>query len=198
MEQFGFPVGPITLLDEVGIDIAAHVAKELIPHFGSRFNSADWTAMDQMLEKQFLGRKTQKGFYLYDESRSPLTTLKNLGRQRKPINPEMRDIFRKHYRKPQLRSITAQDIQLRIALRMVNEAVFCLQDEVLRSPEDGDVGAVFGLGFPPFTGGPFHYIDAEGATKVVANLKRFADHFGAHFEPAPLLVDMAKLGKRFY
>jgi enoyl-CoA hydratase/long-chain 3-hydroxyacyl-CoA dehydrogenase len=198
MEQFGFPVGPITLMDEVGIDVAAHVAKELVPHFGPRIATADRGALEMMMARNFLGRKSGRGFYVYEGTKSPLARIKGLASSKKPINTDMREIFMKYRRQPVLRSITAHDIQLRIALRMVNEAMLCLQEEVLRSPEDGDVGAVFGLGFPPFIGGPFRYVDLEGADKVVANLKRFADHFGAHFEPAPLLADMAKGAKKFF
>lgn len=81
---------------------------------------------------------------------------------------------------------------------MINEAVYCLQDQTLETPLDGDIGAVFGLGFPPFHGGPFRYVDRIGAQKVVDTLRSYTDRFGARFTPAPLLVDYAKGGKKFH
>jgi 3-hydroxyacyl-CoA dehydrogenase/enoyl-CoA hydratase/3-hydroxybutyryl-CoA epimerase len=90
------------------------------------------------------------------------------------------------------------EIAERVALQMVNEAVRCLGEGVLRSPRDGDVGAVFGLGFPPFRGGPFRYLDGEGPANVLHRMEGYLARFGARFTPAPLLVDLAKAGKRFY
>jgi len=191
MEEFGFPVGPITLLDEVGIDVAHHATKELMPHFGSRFVTVDPAVMDLMIESGILGRKGKSGFYLYDEP-MPMKLIKDVIGSHRSLNPKMKEILDTHYKAPVLRSITAQDIQLRMVLRMVNEAALCLQEQVIASEEDGDIGAVMGLGFPAFLGGPFQYIKKEGAARIVANLRRFADHFGPHFEPAPLLVDMGK------
>jgi 3-hydroxyacyl-CoA dehydrogenase len=81
---------------------------------------------------------------------------------------------------------------------MVNEAAQCLQEGILENAVDGDVGAVFGLGFPPMTGGPFRYTDTVGASAVVSTLERFADVHGKRFAPAQLLVDMAKSGRRFH
>ena len=81
---------------------------------------------------------------------------------------------------------------------MVNEAALCLGEGILRSPRDGDIGAVFGLGFPPFRGGPFRYADTLGVAIVVDKLRRWQDKFGVRFTPAPLLVEMALAGKKFF
>jgi 3-hydroxyacyl-CoA dehydrogenase/enoyl-CoA hydratase/3-hydroxybutyryl-CoA epimerase len=86
----------------------------------------------------------------------------------------------------------------RCVLQMVNEAALCLAEKIVRSPRDGDIGAVFGLGWPPFRGGPFRYVDALGAQAVVDKLRRWQDRFGARFTPAPLLVEMARSGATFY
>ena len=80
---------------------------------------------------------------------------------------------------------------------MVNEAVRCLEDGILRSARDGDVGAVFGIGFPPFRGGPFRYIDASGAGEVVRQLEELDGRFPPRFQPAELLLDMARSGRKF-
>ena len=83
-------------------------------------------------------------------------------------------------------------------LQLVNEAIRCLGERILRSARDGDIGAVFGLGFPPFRGGPFRYADAIGPKGLLDRLERWHDKFGDRFEPAPLLVENARAGQRFY
>ena len=90
------------------------------------------------------------------------------------------------------------EIQRRAVLAMINEAARCLEEGVLRSPQDGDVGAVFGIGFPPFRGGPFRYVDTLGAEAVVQQLEELNDRFPPRFEPATLLLDMARKRERFY
>ena len=89
------------------------------------------------------------------------------------------------------------DIQERLVLQMVNEAALCLEDGILRSARDGDIGAIFGLGFPPFTGGPFSYVDAEGAGTIVDKMERLAAVHGDRYRPATILVDAAGKGNLF-
>ena len=87
---------------------------------------------------------------------------------------------------------------MRGGMMMVNEAAYCLQEGIIESPLDGDIGAIFGLGFPPFLGGPFRYIDTIGANKVVSIMEDLRDRFGKRFEPAPILREYAKDNKKFY
>ncbi len=87
---------------------------------------------------------------------------------------------------------------MRCALALVNEAVRCLAEGVIRSARDGDVGAILGLGFPPFRGGPLRYVDTIGAAEALRRVQGYADRFGERWRPAPLLVQMAKKGERFY
>ena len=144
---FGFPVGPMTLLDEVGIDVGAKVAKVLHGAFGERMSVPE--AMGKVLESGRLGRKNGKGFYTYGDPRKKKVVDETVydalpgGRKRKKIDRD--------------------EIAERCVLQMVNEAVLTLGEGILRSARDGDVGAVFGLGFPPFRGGPFRWVDAEGS-----------------------------------
>ena len=97
-----------------------------------------------------------------------------------------------------IQPIPKPDMADRLALLMVNEAVWCLDEGVIRSPRDGDIGAILGLGFPPFRGGPFHYVDEEGASRVVDRMRQLASELGPRFEPAPFLVGRAESGERFY
>jgi 3-hydroxyacyl-CoA dehydrogenase/enoyl-CoA hydratase/3-hydroxybutyryl-CoA epimerase len=90
------------------------------------------------------------------------------------------------------------EIQERCVLAMVNEAMRCLEEGVLRSPRDGDVGAVFGIGFPPFRGGPFRYVDSVGSGAIVAQLEVLADRFPGRFTPSGILVEQARARGRFY
>jgi len=192
MKKFGFPVGPVSLIDEVGIDVGAHVTSgELGKFFSQRSAKADDT-LTKMLEKGFKGRKNRKGFLLYDEK----TGKKIRGK----FNPEIMEFF------PELDTKNlGSDTKLiaeRMALMMVNEAVMCsvmcLEEGILEKPLDGDIGAVFGLGFPPFRGGPFRYIDYEGAGKILSKIKSLNEKYGARFKPAKLLEEYAENGKKFY
>ncbi len=184
MRAFGFPVGPLTLLDEVGIDVGAHVARDLAKAFAGRgISSSD--ALPRLLEAGYLGRKNRRGFYRYPAGRR---------RGSKRVNREVYGLLGGARR----RRLPAAEIANRLGLLMVGEAAACLQEGVIGSPRDGDVAAVLGLGFPPFTGGPFHHVDAEGAVAVVRRLEELAGRHGVRFAPARILADLARGGGRFY
>ncbi len=178
--DFGFPVGPITLLDEVGIDVAEKVGHIMEDAFGERMKAPAHTA--QLVKDGRLGRKAKKGFYTYDGKKKEVdvTVYASLphGRDRKRLD--------------------RQEIAERCALQMVNEAVLCLGEGVLRSPRDGDIGAIFGLGFPPFRGGPFRYVDAQGPGRILERIEHLEEKLGKRFTPAPLLLDYVKAGKKFH
>jgi len=177
------------LVDEVGIDVAAHVAKELGEAFGERFSGGDPAMLNAMVEKGYKGRKSGKGCFIYSDSKSS-----DGGR---PVNPGASEIF-KRFSLPSKGLDSEEDIQLRLVTRFVNEAAYCLQDGILKNPLEGDIGAVFGLGFPPMTGGPFRYADSMGANILVGHMKRFEAQYGAAFTPCQLLEDMAKSGEKFH
>lgn len=185
MVDWGFPVGPLHLLDEVGIDVAAHVGGVTQAAFGERMRPP--AAFDALERDHRRGRKNGRGFYLYgrgkkNEKRVDDTVYRVLG-----VTP-----------RTETRSYRAEEIQLRCALAMVNEALRCQGEEILRSARDGDIGAVFGLGFPAFRGGPFRYVDVIGPSELLRRIRSLEQRLGERFEPAPLLVEMARRGKRFY
>jgi len=171
MVSFGFPVGPITLLDEVGIDVGEKVAKILHGALGERMTPP--AALHDVVAAGRLGRKNRKGFYTYDG-------------KKKRVDETVYDLLpggraRKH--------LPAEEIQERLMLQMVNEAILCLGEGILRSARDGDVGAVFGLGFPPFRGGPFRWADTVGTRALLARMETLRSRHGARFAPAPLLAE---------
>lgn len=98
----------------------------------------------------------------------------------------------------QRRIISEDEIVDRCALVFINESARCLEEGILQSAYDGDIGAVFGLGFPPFWGGPFKYIDHLGVSVIVDRLRALEDKFGARFKPASILEKMAKSGEKFF
>jgi 3-hydroxyacyl-CoA dehydrogenase len=184
MKDFGYPVGPLALVDEVGIDVGAHVAKDLGRAFADRGLEGSG-AMPRLFEAGLHGRKNGRGFYLYPKTKK---------KGKKQVNPQIYDLLGVAAR----RSVSAEEIQDRLALLMVNEAVHCLQEEVISSPRDGDLGAILGLGFPPFRGGPFRHVDSSGAGAVVSRMQTLAETLGGRFEPAAMLTEMQKHGEEFY
>ena len=185
MVDWGFPVGPITLMDEVGLDVGEKVGHIMVEAFGERM--AGPGDMAAITGDGRLGRKNKRGFYLYPDGKQKKKAKKQVdlsiydllpgGREREPIN--------------------VTEVQLRVGLTMVNEALHCMGEGILRSARDGNIGAIFGLGFPPFLGGPLRYVDVRGADKVLDDIKRLRDKHGVRFEPAPALVEAARDRREF-
>jgi 3-hydroxyacyl-CoA dehydrogenase/enoyl-CoA hydratase/3-hydroxybutyryl-CoA epimerase len=184
MLAFGYPVGPIALLDEVGIDVGAHVSRGLGPMFEAR-GAKPSAGLGRLYEKGYYGKKNKKGFYRYD-----LKKKKGM----RPIDSGVLEVLRMA---PQRRA-EAREIQDRVSLMMINEALLCLQEGIIASPRDGDTGAILGLGFPPFRGGPFRHIDAEGAGAVLRRMDELAEAHGGRFRAADILRDTASSKRKFY
>ncbi|MDQ3696822.1 MAG: 3-hydroxyacyl-CoA dehydrogenase NAD-binding domain-containing protein, partial [Gemmatimonadota bacterium] len=180
--EFGFPVGPITLLDEVGIDVGSKIGPILAAALGARMAPAD--SFRRVVEAGRTGRKGRSGFYLYDKEG-----------KKGGVDESIYALLPSGAKRTQF---LADVIVRRTVLAMVNEAARCLEEGILRSPRDGDIGAVFGLGFPPFRGGPFRYVDSVGAAEVVRQLAELHRELAPRYEPAPLLAAMARKGERFY
>lgn len=184
MRQFGYPVGPAALIDEVGIDVGAHVAGELGPMFIKRGNPASG-GIPKLYAEGYMGKKNRKGLYRYDIKKKKGVKIPDErvyailgGAPRKTFDPAV--------------------IQQRVSIMMINEALMCLEDGIISSPRDGDIGAVFGLGFPPFHGGPFRYIDQAGGEAIIRIMGTLENEYGGRFRPARILTDMVKKRKRFY
>ena len=183
LEDFGMPVGPMKLMDEVGIDVGAHIAESLNTAFGDRLPLIE--GVEKVLDDDRKGKKNGRGFYDYSE-----------GEKGKNVDPSIYSVL--GLGKPNENVVSADEIRQRVLYCMLNEAAYCLEEGILRSARDGDIGAIFGLGFPPFTGGPFRYIDSLGLDEVVQTLKELEQAHGQRFSAAKMIVDLAERGEGFY
>lgn len=180
--QLGFPVGPLTLLDEIGIDVGSHVSSVLEKELGARLKSPE--ALQSLLQRGRKGRKSRRGFYLYEEREKGKRPVDSSVYEELSVTPERTELD--------------PEVAERCLLLLLNEAVYCLEEGILRSPRDGDIGAIFGLGFPAVLGGPFHYMDEEGPAQIVARLEKWEAQLGERFRPAPLLKKHAAENTRFF
>lgn len=179
--NFGMPMGPFRLMDEVGIDVGAKVAKIIHDGLGDRLKSSSMSS--KIAESGFLGKKNSKGFYLYDSK----------GKE-DGENEEMRSFF-----KASGKSMDEKQIQMRIFLPMINEASYILEDKIVDKAETVDLGMIFGTGFPPFRGGLCKYADNEGLERIVGVMRDFAkDVSSERYTPSPLLEKMIKEKIKFY
>jgi 3-hydroxyacyl-CoA dehydrogenase/enoyl-CoA hydratase/3-hydroxybutyryl-CoA epimerase len=194
--DFGMPMGPLELLDEVGFDIAAHAAASLHAAYGERMHASDMLA--RMLQVGLSGKKGGAGFYLY--APDPRT-----GRPVKTgLNPALADLIAVRHGPPMDTSPAA--IQDQLVLSMVNEAALCLEEGVVAGPRELDLATVFGMGFPPFRGGLLRYADRRGLGQVVDALRRIdaapdvraRPHASERFRPAPRLAALAAAGGTFH
>ncbi|MCL1102766.1 fatty acid oxidation complex subunit alpha FadJ [Shewanella saliphila] len=180
--KFGFPVGPMTLLDEVGIDVGAKISPILEKELGERFSAP--AAFDKLLADDRKGRKNGKGFYQYGPK----------AKKDKLVDESVYKVLDILIASDK----EAKDVAERCTVQMLNEAVRCLEEGIIASARDGDIGAIFGIGFPPFLGGPFRYIDTLGAKNLVDTLNGYQSLYGERFAPCDTLVKMASDGSQFY
>jgi 3-hydroxyacyl-CoA dehydrogenase/enoyl-CoA hydratase/3-hydroxybutyryl-CoA epimerase len=185
----GFPVGPVTLSDEVGIDVGVKVLKTMKEYYGDRMQlPPDVSAA--LLQEGRLGRKNNKGFYQYKDGKS-VTDDKG----KKVIDETV------YQHLPGGKGSKAADwreMADRLILGLVNEAALCLQEGILRDAYAGDLGAVMGIGFPPFEGGPFRYVDRHGVRNIVSRMRELEAKFGKRFAPCQLLIDKAAKDEKFF
>ncbi len=180
MVEFGMPMGPLNLLDEVGIDVGFKVASILHEAFPERM--APSAVIEKMHQDKRLGKKGKKGFYLYDG-------------KSKQVDPE---VYKLINHEDQSSKFSREDIQNRLVFIMLKEAVLCLQEKIVRRPRDVDAGLIFGTGFPPFRGGLLRYADNLGAQVCVDKMKELTKQCGERFQPPKLLLEKAEKGGSFY
>jgi len=193
LEEFGMPMGPLRLLDEVGFDIAAHAAASLHAAYGARMTPS--SALEPMLRASRLGKKSGRGFY--DHARD--------ARNGRPsIDPDLAQFLPADA--PKLPAVTDEEIVDRAVLAMLNEAARAIEEQVVAGPRELDLATVFGMGFPPFRGGILKHADTVGISRIVEKLQRLATapelagRIGGRerFLPAGILLEMAKTSTRFH
>jgi 3-hydroxyacyl-CoA dehydrogenase / enoyl-CoA hydratase / 3-hydroxybutyryl-CoA epimerase len=181
IEDFGMPMGPCTLLDEVGLDVGSKVSKILFHAFGDRMKNPP--LMDKICVEGRYGKKSGKGLYLYEDGKTP-----------KP-DP---DLMQRAGVKENGSAVTDEMILKRCVYLMVNEAARCIEENLVRDVSDIDIGMIFGTGFAPFRGGVLKYADTVGADVIVADLEIMQRNLGVRFTPAALLQQLSVSGKKFY
>ena len=194
-ENFGLPMGPLTLLDEVGLDIASHAASSLHEAYGERMIPSD--AIEKFLAEGRLGKKTGRGFFEHTDKRGSKSGA------RKTLSPDLSSFLPKS--SDALVGLDSKAILDRLVLSMVNEAARCLEEDVVASASELDLATIFGMGFPPFHGGLLRWADTLGATEIVRRLEAIAaapdvaqrQGGAAKFAPAEILCSMARTESKF-
>ncbi len=178
MLEFGMPMGPLRLTDEVGVEVAEDVAQTLAAAFSGWMRVP--RVLPKMIEGGLLGRKSGQGFYQYTDGKDAQPS-----RAAESLRPRGGQ------------AIVAAEVQRRLVLLMINEAARCVEERIVESAGDVDFAMVMGTGFAPFRGGPLRYADEQGLPKVAEELSSLAQTAGSHFTPCALLSDLARQNGRF-
>ncbi|AIR91410.1 fatty acid oxidation complex subunit alpha FadB [Pseudomonas cremoricolorata] len=187
MEKFGWPMGPAYLMDVVGIDTGHHGRDVMADGFPDRMKDERRSAIDALYEAKRLGQKNGKGFYAYETDKR--------GKPKKVADPSVLDVL-----KPVIyehRELSDDDIINWMMIPLCLEVVRCLEDGIVETAAEADMGLVYGIGFPPFRGGALRYIDSVGVAEFVALADRYAD-LGPLYHPTAKLREMAASGQRFF
>ncbi|MCG8476470.1 MAG: 3-hydroxyacyl-CoA dehydrogenase NAD-binding domain-containing protein [Cytophagales bacterium] len=186
LKKFGMPVGPVTLMDEIGIDVCAHLMGADLGELFQKRDTPLLPTLGEMASRGLLGRKSKSGFLVYDQES---------GRKIRGRYNEKLELFFPNIGKMKM---DEEIISQRVSMSLINEALHCLSEGILLSPSDGDVGAVLGLGFPKFRGGPFRFLDSLGLPQAHEQLSGLQDQFGKRFKPAPVLTEFMQSEKTFH
>ncbi len=189
MEKFGWPMGPGYLLDVVGIDTANHANAVMAQGYPDRMASSEKTAIQTMFEVQRFGQKNGKGFYSYVPDKK--------GVPKKTVDPEASELLKPLVRVDNSASITDQDIIDRMMLPLIIECSRCLEDGIVNTPVEVDIAMIYGLGFPPFRGGPFRYADAIGIKALCEKAGKLAA-LGKLYQPTARMLELAEAGGTFH
>ena len=188
MEKFGWPMGPAYLLDVVGIDTGVHATKIMAEAFPDRMGYSDKTALDVMYENKRYGQKNSLGFYEYEMDKK--------GKPVKKVNPAVYEMIKPVQKKTV--ELTDEDIVMRMMLPMIIEASRCLEDKIVESPVEVDMGLLLGLGFPPFRAGALKYADSVGLKKLEEESKKFHHIGGNTYVFTPFMKSLAAENKTYY
>ena len=195
--KWGMPMGPLRLIDEIGVDIAIDIGDTLEKAYGRRDHVS--AVLLWLRDGQMLGRKSGAGFYKYEgKVQAPNDSLTQWRRalHGEPEGAEGPNIPPDRHRDPRLR-LNEEALAHRLVFLMVNEAARCVEEKVVDSPEDADYGMILGTGFAPFRGGPLRFAEHFGLSKIVDELERLAQS-EEKFSPCEVLKKHARDGTKFY
>ena len=187
MEKFGFPMGPAYLLDVVGIDTGVHANEVMAEGFPDRMKADFKTAMEVMFENERYGQKNNLGFYKYETDRK--------GKPKKVVDETTYELI-----KPvvaEAKEFDAEEIIARCMIPMCIEVARCIEEGIVDTPNEADMGLIFGIGFPPFRGGACRYMDTVGMAEFVALCDKFAD-LGNLYKPTDRMREMAANGESYF
>ena len=187
LERFGWPMGPAYLLDVVGMDTGKHAAGVMAEGFPDRMASDADTVIDALYKAERLGQKNGKGFYQYEKDRK--------GKPQKLADPSVTDVISAVQSANQ--DFDAQDMVDRLMIPMCIESARCLEDNIVGTASEVDMGLVYGVGFPPFRGGALHHIDKTGLAAFCERADEFS-HLGPLYHPTAAMREMAGNGGSFY
>jgi 3-hydroxyacyl-CoA dehydrogenase/enoyl-CoA hydratase/3-hydroxybutyryl-CoA epimerase/enoyl-CoA isomerase len=187
MEKFGWPMGPAYLLDVVGIDTGVHASKIMADAFPDRMAYENKTILEAMYENNRYGQKNDKGFYEYTKDKK--------GKPVKKVNPSVYDIITPLVKR-QI-EISDEEIIMRMMIPMIIEASRCLEDKIVNTATEVDMGLLLGLGFPPFRAGALKYADTVGLKKLEEESKKYLE-IGKLYELTPFMKDLASTNKTYY
>ncbi|OLQ91170.1 multifunctional fatty acid oxidation complex subunit alpha [Vibrio panuliri] len=185
--QFGWPMGPAYLLDVVGIDTAHHAQAVMAQGFPERMAKQERDVIDALFEAEMFGQKNGRGFYSYSVDRK--------GKPKKHFDDAILPLIKSISSEQQ--DFDDQTIIARTMIPMINEVVLCLEQGIVASAQEADMALIYGLGFPPFRGGVFRYLDSLGIETFIEQAKQY-QHLGAMYQVPQVLIDMAEKGERFY
>src|SRR6185295_19416578 len=181
-KDFGMPMGPFALYDMVGMDTAFYAGRVMWEAFPDRVASSP--ILPALMKAGRLGQKSGTGFFMYKDKKG-----------RPEPDPALGDLLKTYIEKP--KKLSQQELAARLFLPMLLEATRVLEEKLVRNVRDVDLGLIFGLGFPAFKGGLLFWADTLGAAKILEMLKPL-EPLGARMAPTPLLLEMARTGRRFY
>lgn len=187
MEKFGWPMGPAYLMDVVGMDTGHHGRDVMAEGYPERMKDERRTAIDALYEANRLGQKNGKGFYSYETDKR--------GKPAKVVDESVKDVLAPIVYEQ--REVTDEDIINFMMIPLCLETVRCLEDKIVETAAEADMGLIYGIGFPPFRGGALRYIDSIGVAEFVALADKYAD-LGPLYHPTAKLREMAANGQRFY
>jgi len=187
MEKFGWPMGPAYLLDVVGIDTAVHAAHVMADGFPDRMKKEFKDSIEVLFEAKRLGQKNGKGFYVYSEDKK--------GKPKKDVDPATYELIKGVV--ADKREFDKQEIIDRMMIPMIIETVRCLEEKIVGTAAEADMGLVYGIGFPPFRGGALKYLDSIGLANFVARCDQFKA-LGKLYEPTANMREMAAKGAKYY